>query len=188
MAQKIAKKAKAVAKKAVAAVKNAVSKPKPVSIPIYRYWQPQSNDHFYTTNVDEIGTSVQGKVGKYGYHAEGIAGHCSKDKFEGAIPMYRYYSPGSKDHFYTTNAGEIGTTQAGATGKYGYKSEGILCYVWPAQASYKEGKLVPLYRYWKAAVSDHFYTVNANEIGTVQNQATGKYGYKSEGIAAWIMK
>ena len=37
---------------------------------------------------------------------------------------------------------------------------------------------VPLYRYWKASVSDHFYTTNINEIAVENN------GYQSEGSSA----
>ena len=35
------------------------------------------------------------------------------------------------DHFYTTNAAEIGTTTAGQVGQHGYLSEGVACYVIP---------------------------------------------------------
>lgn len=33
---------------------------------------------------------------------------------------------------------------------------------------------------------DHFYTTNPNEIGTTTPGTTGRYGYKSEGIAGKI--
>ena len=35
--------------------------------PLYRYWKPAGSDHFYTTNVNEIGTAVGGSTGKGGY-------------------------------------------------------------------------------------------------------------------------
>lgn len=40
-------------------------------VPVYRYWNGQ--DHFYTTDKDEIGVTVQGQKGKLGYVSEGIA-------------------------------------------------------------------------------------------------------------------
>jgi hypothetical protein len=43
----------------------------PGSIPLYRYWN--HGDHFYTTNVNEIGTTTPGHIGKHGYYSEGIA-------------------------------------------------------------------------------------------------------------------
>lgn len=94
--------------------------------PLYRYYNRR--DHFYTLNASEIGTTTSGAVGKYGYKSEGIAGYCLPSKAIGSIPLYRYYN--GVDHFYTTNAQEIGTTTVGAVGKYNYRSEGIACYVW----------------------------------------------------------
>ena len=50
---------------------------------------------------------------------------------KGAIPIYRYYKGG--DHFYTTNAKEIGTTTPRKRGNHGYVSEGIAGYCYPTQ-------------------------------------------------------
>jgi len=76
----------------------------------------------------------------------------------GTLPFYRYWN--GKEHFYTTNSAEIGTTTPGVTGKFGYKSEGIACSV----SSSSGTGLVPLYRYWNGG--EHFYTTNSAEIGT----------------------
>ena len=88
-------------------------------------------------------------------------------------PLYRYYNGRKKEHFYTTNAEEIGTTTCGLKGKYAYTSEGVACYISPNNLN----GFLPLYRYCNG--KDHFYTTNAHEIGT------GKYGYKYEGIAGY---
>ena len=45
--------------------------------------------------------------------------------------LYRYWKRSVSDHFYTTNAAEIGTTIAGQVGQHGYSSEGVACYVIP---------------------------------------------------------
>lgn len=79
----------------------------------------------------EIGTITRGVQGKHKYTSEGIAGYCFSKKEEGTVPLYRYN--GNGDHFYTTNAKEIGTTVPGTIGRHGYKSEGIVCHVIPAQ-------------------------------------------------------
>ena len=150
---------------------------------MYRYWKPDVKDHFYTTNANEIGKTVAGQVGKFGYHSEGSVGNCLKNKEKDSVPLYRYWQPQKSDHFYTTNDKEIGTTKHGQKGKYGYVSEGIACYVYPKKS---RNELIPLYRYWNGAASDHFYTTNAAEIGTTQNGKVGKHGYSSEGITGWI--
>ena len=56
----------------------------------------------------------------------GIAGYCYPTVLPGTIPLYRYYSAQAMDHLYTTNAQEVEHN-----GQYGYKSEGIVCYVIP---------------------------------------------------------
>jgi hypothetical protein len=39
---------------------------------------------------------------------------------------------------------------------------------------------VPLYRYWNAVATDHFYTTNWNELGS------GNYGWRYEGIQCYV--
>ena len=99
---------------------------------LYRY-AIHGVEHFYTTNPHEIGTTTAGQVGKHGYISEGIAGHCFPTQKAGTVPLYRYWQPSNRDHFYTTNANEIGTCTPGVVGKYGYISEGVACYVFPCR-------------------------------------------------------
>ena len=96
-------------------------------LPFYRYWN--GKEHFYTTNAFEIGTDVYGVTGKWGYKCEGIAGYTPPNNNNNTdiVPLYRYWN--GKEHFYTTNAAEIGTTTPGLKGKYGHICEGIACYV-----------------------------------------------------------
>jgi len=98
-------------------------------VPVYRYWHDGNHDHFYTSNAGEIGATAVGQVGNHGYKCEGIVGYVSPTEFYGSIPIYRYWQDQHHDHFYTSNAGEIGTTQVGHVGNHGYKFEGILGYV-----------------------------------------------------------
>ena len=145
---------------------------------MYRYWRaagPKS-DHFYTANPLEI-------VGRYGYKSEGVTCLIYTSRVAGSVPLYRYYHPVSSDHFYTTNGNEIGTTSPGATGKYGYRSEGIAGYCFPSPRL----GTIPLYRYWHPAPADHFYTTNIREIGTATRGRRGRYGYISEGVACYVI-
>ena len=105
----------------------------PCSVPLFRYYLNTGSirDHFYTTAITEIGTATPGKIGKYGYKSEGILGYCFREKQRGTVPLYRYYNPDLFDHFYTTSINEIGTAVHGRKGRYGYISEGVVCYVLP---------------------------------------------------------
>eukprot|EP01084_Bolivina_argentea_P209987 357572_1 len=150
-------------------------------IPFHRYFNGQ--DHFYTTNAQEIGTTTHGQKGHHGYTYEHIAAYIAAEKRDGYIPLHRYCKY-LTEHFYTTNAQEIGTVVYGATGKYGYKYEGIAGWV----AGHQVAHSVPLYRYCKY-LSEHFYTIaGIEEIGTITYGATGKYGYKCEGIACYVFR
>lgn len=62
--------------------------------------------------------------------------------------MFPHNFSGNGDHFYTINEDEIGTTTAGETGNYNYKSEGVVgkCFVLDDGVAVPEG-MVPLYRY-----------------------------------------
>eukprot|EP01080_Neovahlkampfia_damariscottae_P009076 gene9076-1171_t len=137
-------------------------------VPLFRYWNSRVGDHFYTTNINEIGTSKPGKVGKHGYVSEGIVGYVATKKVSGTTALFRYYNPGTSDHFYTTNWNELGN------GRSGFKYEGIQCYV---LKSNKKGAKA-LYRYYNGR--DHFYTSNWSEIGK------SKHGYKLEGKAGYV--
>ncbi len=105
------------------------------TVALYRYWN--GNDHFYTANPAEVGTTTPGEIGNYGYRSEGIAAFCYPSQLTGSIvvgstPLYRYRSNDTGIHFYTTDAGVIGTTVPGQEGNFGYVSEGIVCWVGPS--------------------------------------------------------
>ena len=96
----------------------------------------------------------------------------------GKVNLYRYYQGSVYDHFYTTNAAEIGTTTPGQIGNNGYTFEGIACQL---ETDTVLGS-VELYRYYQGSVYDHLYTTNAAEIGTITLGQTGNNGYVFEGI------
>jgi len=150
-------------------------------VPVYRYYHGGTHDHFYTANPNEIGAISPGQAGNHGYSCEGTLGYVSPNEFPGSVPIYRYNHEGTHDHFYTTNAGEIGTTTPGAVGNHGYKFEGVLGFAYPT-----EHHLNPVHRYYHEGTHDHFYTANVAEIGTTTPGAVGNHGYKYEAVAFHI--
>ena len=92
------------------------------TVPLYRYWNPNLADHFYTTNFNELGQ------GKYGYQFEGIQCFVFPKEVEGSIPLYRYWNPMIGDHFYTTDWNEL------EEGKYKWTFEKIEAYVFPKKS------------------------------------------------------
>ena len=92
------------------------------SVALYRYYNPEVIDHFYTTNQAEINVTEVDQVGNYGYKLEGVLGYCFSNPTTGTKPLHRYYNKELNDRFYTIYF----------EGNARY--EGIQCYVYPAQA------------------------------------------------------
>jgi hypothetical protein len=92
-----------------------------------------------------------------------------------AVPLYRLYSPGAIDHFYTTNAAE----RDHAEQNLGYHGEGTAACIWPTSTNrIPLVPLVPLYRLYSPGATDHFYTTNTAE----RDHAIHTLGYHDEGI------
>ncbi len=89
------------------------------------------------------------------------------------FPVYRMYSPTSKDHFYTTNYNEYSVTAV----KVGYQQEGVLGYIY----SSSQAGTIPIYRMYSPTSTDHFYTTNYNEYSVT----AVKVGYQQEGVLGY---
>ncbi|KAJ7486917.1 hypothetical protein FB451DRAFT_1026358, partial [Mycena latifolia] len=79
-------------------------------------------------------------------------------------PLYRAYSDGASDHFYTTDLAEYNSAVAGG----GYTAEGVRLLVFTTQVAGS----VQFIRLWNGDKSDHFYTTNATEA---KSAVTGGY-------------
>jgi hypothetical protein len=122
-------------------------------VPLYRYWNAQIPDHFYTTDWTELGG------GKFAWVFEQVACYVHARQAPGTVPLYRYWNSQLGDHFYTVDWNELGT------GKFGWVFESIQCYVHDQPGA----GLLPLYRYWNSAGRDHFLTTDFNELGNGRN-------------------
>lgn len=123
---------------------------------MYRLYNPNSGEHFYTANVDERDHLVS-----VGWRYENIAwvAPISGD------PVYRLYNPNAGDHHYTLNVDERDYLVS-----VGWKYENIAWY---------SGGDVPLYRAYNpnAIAGAHHYTTSKEEINTIVDA-----GWKNEGI------
>ena len=99
------------------------------------------------------------------------------------IPLHRYWKIEVSDHLYTNDPSEIGTTVPGQKGKYNYAYERIQCFLYLKQID----NSVPLYRYFNNNVSDHLYTTDEGEIGTITPMMIGNDGYKFESIVGYCL-
>ena len=147
-------------------------KPTPTAAPVvkiamYRLYNPNSYEHFYTGNAKEKDALV-----KMGWKYEGIGWYAPKTS---NTPVYRLYNPNNGgDHHYTKNKKEYD-----ALCKAGWKGEDIRWYS-------DDAKGVPVYREYNPGqpIRNHNYTANKKEHDYLVKTA----GWKNEGIGWYGVK
>lgn len=128
--------------------------------PMYRFYNPNSGEHFYTSSVSEGDT-----LWYAGWYYEGIGWYAPVSS---KTPVYRLYNANAGDHHYTTSLSEKNNLV-----KVGWKYEGIGWYS-------DDDKTVPLYRQYNpnAVTGTHNYTTSKNESDYLVS-----VGWRYEGIS-----
>ncbi|MEO1772344.1 leucine-rich repeat protein [Candidatus Enterococcus ferrettii] len=126
---------------------------------MYRLYNPNSGEHFYTKNGAE-----RDMLKKVGWKDEGIGWYAPTK----GDPVYRLYNPNAGDHHYTLNGNEKDMLV-----KVGWRYEGV---GWFSDTK----KTIKLYRAYNpnAKAGSHNYTVN----GAEQDMLI-RAGWKDEGLA-----
>lgn len=132
------------------------------SVAIYRLYNPNSGEHFYTSGLAEAR-----HLRNVGWREEQI-GWFAPNEHTGA-PVYRLYNPNAGDHHYTMNSFE-----AAHLVKVGWRDEGT-AFV----SAFSNQRRVPIYRLYNpnAKAGAHHYTPDSNERDYLV-----KVGWRSEGI------
>lgn len=129
----------------------------PENNPMYRLYNPNSGEHFYTVSLGEkthlvsVGWSFEG----IGWNAPSLG-----------IPVYRLYNPNNGDHHYTTSKGEHDYLVT-----VGWHSENI---------GWQSGGEVPVYRLYNPnakGAGSHHYTKFKSEADYLDS-----VGWNYEGI------
>jgi len=150
------------------------------TVPIYRYYSTLKGDHFYTNSFEELGRATSSD-----YDYENIGFYLLSQESGFSVPLHRYWKESVGDHFYTADANEIGTKTIGEMGNFEYVYEGMIGHCFPEEA--KTNDMVPLHRYFKASIANHFYTIYDFEIGSdLQVGEVGNSDYKYEGIECFV--
>ncbi|HFD3573208.1 CAP domain-containing protein [Enterococcus hirae] len=129
---------------------------------MYRLYNPNNHEHFYTSSKKERDHLVKIKWGNY----EGPAWEAPTS---GGHLVYRLYNKGLRDHHYTASWKEV----QWLTKNYGWTYEG------PAWRSAEKNNK-PIYRLFLPGVKSgsHHYTASWKEVQWL----TKDYGWKYEGI------
>jgi hypothetical protein len=150
------------------------------ALPVYRFWAPSNNAHFYTISEDEKDILVAYYPGYWTF--EGIAFYAFPEGQQPAdsIPVYRFWSPVGQEHFYTISEQERDWLVANHS--YYWTLEGVAFYVYSDdQATGSE----PVYRFWSPVNNLHFYTVSGEEADYLI--ANYSYFWTYEGIAWYAL-
>ncbi len=126
---------------------------------MYRLYNPNSGEHFYTADANE-----KDHLAWIGWKYEGIGWNAPVN----GKPVYRMYNPNAGDHHYTTDSSERDSLIW-----VGWNYEGIGWY------SY-ETPQVPLYRLYNpnaTGAGSHHYTTDASERDNL-----ARIGWRNEGI------
>ena len=129
------------------------------SNPMYRLYNPNSGEHFYTADEGE-----KDYLSGIGWNYEGIGWNAPVSSNS---PVYRLYNPYSSDHHYTMDEGERDYLS-----QNGWNYEGIGWYS-------DDAKSVPLYRQFNPneVIGTHNYTTSLEE-----NDWLCTTGWQAEGI------
>ena len=139
---------------------NSGTKPSGDKVDMFRMYNPNSGEHFYTGSETEKANLVN-----VGWRYEGVG---FTAPLNSNTPMYRLYNPNAGDHHYTSDVGEKNHLVS-----LGWKDEGIGWYADDAQG-------VAMYRLYNPnciGAGSHHYTSNEQEKAHLIS-----IGWKDEGI------
>ena len=111
--------------------------------PMYRLYNPNSGEHFYTGSVEERDMLIAA-----GWQYEGVAWNAPTKT---GAPVYRLYNPNSGDHHYTMSEVERDMLVG-----YGWRYEGV-AFTFPENAG------LPVYRLYEPEHGEHLYTMDESE-------------------------
>lgn len=133
------------------------------TVPLYRLYNPNTGEHFYTMSQQEKTNLVN-----CGWRYEGIAYNVPKQDGE---PVYRLYNPNTGDHHYTVSKVEYNQLK-----ELGWNQEGT---AWNTPNLNASGTK-PVYRLYNpnATTGTHHYTVSKEEYNQLHT-----LGWNQEGIA-----
>ena len=145
--------------------------------PVYRFYSPRTKGHFFTMNETEKNNLIA--TAAHIWNFEGVAYYAYRTQVPGTVPLYRFYSPGAKGHFYTRNEGEKNGLIANSSRIWNF--EGVAYYVAASQVA----GTTPVYRFWAPGAKHHFYTRNEGEKNSLVANASRIWNFEGIAFFAW---
>lgn len=136
-----------------------------VTMPMYRLYNPNSGEHFYTAVARE-----RDSLEKLGWRYEQIAWESPRSS---KTPVYRLYNPNNGDHHYTTSAAERDWLAS-----LGWNYEGVGWYS-------DDSKRIAVHRLFNPNLQagSHHYSTSSDEYNWL-----GSIGWNKEGVGWYAAK
>ena len=135
-----------------------------VSVPMYRLYNPYTQEHLLTGSADEKDGLV-----KAGWSLDGVAWNSPSE----GTPVYRLYNPYDDWHTYSVSQEEIDTLVP-----LGWKVDGVVC----RSADEKDG--TPIFRLFNPYEQKNYHLLTAS---TQERDSLAELGWKFEGIAWYAL-
>ncbi len=144
--------------------------------PVFEFWSPIASRSFYTIDTNERDKLLTEYSHVWTY--EGIAYYAfATDAEPSAVPVYRFWSPSSSSHFYTTSKAE----RDALVDRYQpecWTYEGVAFYAY-AKGSQPLGTS-PVWRFWSPQLDSHLFTTSQMERDKLRDFYSDVWTY--EGI------
>lgn len=148
--------------------------------PVHRFWSPYLSRHFYTISQAEKDYVITHWSNTWMY--EGIAYYTfPENAVPGLLPVHRFWSSTHSSHFYTINEAEKDYVIANYP-DFIWAYEGEVFYAFPE--GQQVANTIPVYRFWSASLSSHFYTASESEKEFLITRP--ERGWEYEGVAWYV--
>jgi len=144
--------------------------------PVYRFWSPIVEREFYTLFGLERDYIVS--MWPYDWAYQDIAYYAYyTPSVDNLLPVYRFWSPFLRAHFWTIDEAESLAIQREFSGVWAY--EGIVFYAF--KQNQQPLDTLPVYRFWSGELGYHLYTMDEEEKDDLVENQSDLWQY--EGIA-----
>lgn len=140
---------------------------------VYRFYNTQTGNHFFTANNDEA-TTVAGRAG-FSFEGKAFVRNVFDDS--NSVLVHRFWNDATGTHFYTANASEATDLREAGNG---FSYEGVAY----RGFSQKTADTTELYRFYNKETGSHFYTADIAEMENVKVNLAGQYNF--EGVAYYV--
>lgn len=160
---------------------NVSGKGTPSELAVHRFYSEALSTFFYTADESEKDKLIDDASDAWTY--QGVAFHVPPaDSEPNSAPVYRFWSPVLRTHFYTISEKERDKLIETFDSRWTY--EGVTFWAFPREQQIPG--TIPLYRFWSPTIQRHFYTTSEEQKEEIIRENSDVWVY--EQIAWYIYR